>query len=398
MNATEYSATGYNAGVIKFSQLAVLLACFTLCGCPKGETHRAQTSAGAGSSEDAALAEALDEAAAAEHQSDDAPAPDAEPPKQLILIYTGHTLSRPDMVLGFSPPEGGLSALTAAILNYEAQIAEYNRLRVLNQGGDADSVRTDFARGTLGDHPFMLLDYGGWSRPNDFLGDTYVALYFRMFVALNYTAVACQLLDRLPPERWEAYLPQLPEGFRLVASAGRPQSAGVPVTELVTRQVHGGLWGIAAVPLPAKDSDPESTLKQYVEQAAAKLDNEACDYRILLLADGPARLYDELAADQRFSVVIGAPQSKGVPEGYGEVPSQGALLLPQLKANGREIGVCHLYYTAVGDKPVQYNFSRKACIEDPQSPFPFRTQVAEAVEEHQARYEEWAASQQPVDE
>ena len=92
--------------------------------------------------------------------------------------------------------------------------------------------------------------------------------------------------------------------------------------------------------------------------------------------------------------LFGAPQSRGVSDGYGEMPAAGALLLPALTANGREIGVCHLYYTDGGDRPVQYYFSRKPCIDDLQSPLPFRDQVTEALAEHQARYDEWAASQQ----
>lgn len=386
-------AAGYNDGVTKaVPAIVLLLIGWSLSGCPQSEKPPPQASA-TSSAASPNQGPTGPEAGGPESKNGAALVPQTEAPKQLILIYTGQTLSRPDALRDFDPAEGGLSALTATIINYEAQIVEYNRLRVLNSGGNADSIRTDLTRGMLGDHPFMLLDYGFWSRPNDFLGDTYVGLYFRMFHALKYTAVACPLFERLPPERWAAYLPLMPEELSLLASTGQPQSEGIPTTDLVTRQIHGGLWGVVAVPLPKSDEDAQAVLGDYVEQAAAKLAEARCDYSILLLADGPAKLYNQLAADSRFSVVIGAPSSHAVPEGYGEMPADGALLLPELEANGREVGVCHLYYTAGGDRPVQYNFSRKTCIDDLHATLPFRKQVAEAVAEHKSRYDEWAASQ-----
>jgi len=372
--------------------IGILLLSCLLCGCPAREKTTETASAPPAATSQKTVDSGAEGAPADQAGADSAP--ELGPPKQLILIYSGHTLSRPDMVTDFNPPEGGLSALTATILDYESQIVDYNRLRVLNAGGDAENIRTDLARGMLGDHPFMLLDYGCWSRPNDFLGDIYVGLYFRMFSAIKYTAVGCTLYDRLPPERWQAYLEQWPEDFKLLVSAGSPQAEGIPATRIVTREIHGARWGVAAVPLPPKDSDVPAVLADYVNEAATLLADAECAYTILLLADGPSATYKELAGDERFSLVIGAPPSRGVVEGYGEMPTSGALLLPQVDANGRQIGVCHLYYAESGDRPVQYYFSRKVCIDRPQDPLPFRQQVADAVAEHQARYDEWAAQQQ----
>lgn len=389
---------------MRYIQL-LFLALFTvfLSACPAGESEQEAEPVEATAppavetpvlDEENPLAQAMKEALAVPAAGDEEEAKRAAPPKQLILIYTGHTLSRPDTLREFVPAEGGLSALTASILDYEAQITDFNRRRVLNEGGNADEIRTDLERGFLGDHPFMLFDYGGWSRQNDFLGDIYVALYLRMFSALKYTGVGCLRFTRLPPERWEAYRQQAPEDFKLLVSAGQPQGETIPVVNLITREVHGGLWGAAALPIPPKEDDPQAALEEYIEQAAALLDGAGCKFRILLFADGLPSLYDRLAKDTRFDVVIGVPPPRGVPDGYGEMPSGGALLLPSLSANGREFGVCHLYYTESGDRPVQYYYSRKPCYDDLHSPLPFRNQVAEAVAEHQVRYQEWAATQQ----
>lgn len=391
--------------VMRWPIIVLALAVLTLCSCPSPKTATRQTAPGAQADSGAAAVQAGTEGTAGAELQPPAipggPPPVEEAPQQLILIYSGDTLSRTEMSLDFSPPEGGLCALAATIVGYEAQIVELNRLRVLNAGGDPTGLDVDYEQGLLGEHPYMLLDYGGWSRPNDFAGGPYVELYFRMFEALSYTAVGCKLYHRLQRERWQAYRQLAPEGFSLLSSAGEPRPEALAAIPVVTREVRGKRWGVVSVPLPV-DPGPEQfeTLKEYtghnraqltacLDEASAALAEAGCDYSILLFSEGPPSLYDELAEDPRFTVVIGAPARRGVGEERGTMPGGGALLLPELNGSGREIGVCHIYFTPEGDVPQQYYFSRKPCIDDPQQPYPFRPQVAEAVAEHDQLVADW---------
>ena len=57
-------------------------------------------------------------------------------PKQLILIYSGETLSIPETNRDYNPPEGGLPALAHQILSYESVIMDFTRARVASEGGD----------------------------------------------------------------------------------------------------------------------------------------------------------------------------------------------------------------------------------------------------------------------
>jgi len=380
---------------------ATLIAILFITGCPSAEPDTSQSAA-------SATAETPSAGQAGETAEQQAPAPvdpaeviasiqrtqtavpELAPPKQLVLIYTGHTLARATASPEFDPPEGGLSALMATIIDYEAEIVEYNRRRILNAGGNADEIDTDLDSGFLGEHPFMLLDYGGWSRPNDYVGAPYVGLYLRMFMALKYTAVGCPLYNLLPAERWAAYRERQPEGFQLLVSAGGIQQRALSRCEIVMREVHGDRWGIVAVPLPGEDTaDPTGVLSAYVDHAADLLKQHGCRFSVLLLADGGPTIYQQLAEDPRFTVVIGAASRTAAGDGYGELTDQGPVLLPELRAGGREIGVCHLYYADGGGQPVQHYFSRKPVVDDdPELPLPFRKQVAEAVEEHEELYRE----------
>jgi len=301
-----------------------------------------------------------------------------------VLIYSGDTLAKVDAEVRELPVRGGLPALAATIINYEDMITEYNRRRIVNEGGNAEHIGTNLEQGFLGEHPFMLLDYGGWTRPNDFAGAPYVELYMQMFLALKYTAIGSKLYDQLPPERWEAYIEHTPEGFAMLASAGNPQSETLPVVRVVTRDVHGSKWGVVCVPLPRPfEMDAVEGTQAYIEQAADELAAANCKYSILLLSEAPSAIYRKLADDPRFTVVIGAPGHLAVPEGYGNVPESGAIILPAVDAGARSIGTCHVYYSDTGNEPLMYNFCAKTCDEDFSLPFPFRKQVEEAKAEHE---------------
>ena len=378
-----------------------LLAPLLLAGCPAPEEAPPSESAAATPAGDLAPADAAapaDEAAPAEAEADPSEPPaEVGSPRQLILIYSGDTLARAEANLDVSPPEGGLCALAATIVDYQGRIAEYNRRRVVNAGGDPTGLGVDHERSLLGEYPYMLLDYGGWGRPNDFAGAPYVELYLAMFQALAYTAVGDKLYQRLQPERWEAYRSRAPEGFRLLVSAGEPRSEALPTVQIVTREVYGKRWGIVSVPLPPPDDpDPHARSWQYVGEAAALLEEHGCDYSVLLMSEAPSGLYRTLAEEAldtglRFTVVIGAPLGLAADDGYyGTVESGGStVLLPELTGGGRQIGVCHLYFSELGDRPEMYYFSLKPCIDDVQQPWPFRPQVAAAVAEHDQLVADW---------
>lgn len=316
--------------------------------------------------------------------------PQNGPPRQLILFYTGDTLSIPEANADYRPPQGGLPALANAITAAQSQILRYNQLRVQNEGGDAGKVRADYEHGLIGDNPYMLLDYGLWERPKDTAGDIYVQLYLNMYKLLHYTAVSSALYDSLSAERWQQYAMVAPKGFQLLITAGVSRGATLPTVPIVTRELYGQKWGVVAIPIPDLAAGaPEQTAAQmtqqmqaYVEQAAAVLQHNGCTRAILLASGAPRTFYQQLAQDKRFTVVIGAHPAVAAAVGYHEMPTAGALLLPVLNGGGRELGVCHLCFTPAGDQPFVYSFERVVCTDDRSPTYPFRKQVASAVLAH----------------
>jgi hypothetical protein len=312
------------------------------------------------------------------------------PIKQLIIIYTGDTLSIPEANDDYKPPEGGLSGLYNAITAYEGQILRFNQLRVENEGGDASQVRADFDAGMLGDNPFMLLDYGYWERPNDVAGELLVKLYLEMYTKLRFTAVASTLNNQLQPQQWRAYKSVAPTSFHLLLSAGAPALDAIASDPIVTRELYGAKWGVVSIPVPAVASVPPQEIEQvalkemqgYVEAAAAKLKQARCQYSVLLATGGPASLYQALQQDKRFTVVLGAPVRNSAKTGYGACPASGPLMLPALEGGGRELAACHLIYPPAGSRPSQYNLVRLRCTDDGKQPYPYRKQVKAAVAKH----------------
>jgi hypothetical protein len=311
----------------------------------------------------------------------------AAPIKQLILLYTGDTLSAAAPInnndeAGSILRQGGVSALSAALLEYQRSITALTRQRILDQGGDASGIKADSTAGVLGEHPYLLLDYGGWEREEDSAGAPLVRLQLRMYDYFKYAAVGIKLYQRLDSAQWQAYGKDgYPAG--LLNSAGPQRSAAPAAQRVVTRKVHGAKWGIASVPLPPKEGDPFGAIDDYVEQAAQALADAGCQYRILLCPGGPKELYQRLAKDKRFTVVIGAnPPGLCASEGIAKLPADGPLLLPELEWGGQQFGACHLIYPTDGAAPTEYNFSLHKVIDDMESPYPYRKQVAEALAEH----------------
>jgi hypothetical protein len=356
--------------ITAISVLLCLLACLPAC-----RKH-----------EDAAPADS-----ARQQKNGAAPEPASGPVKQLILLYTGDTLSIPEANDDYHPPQGGLGALVKAITDYEGQILYYNQQRVENEGGDPTQIRADFERGMIGDNPFVLLDYGLWERPNDASGDMFVKLYLDMFSQLHYTAIGCALYLKLTPERRQQYARILPAQTSLLLSAGELPDAAWPTVNCVTRELYGKRWGVAAIPIPViAPGAPQEMVKQALAQlnnsadaAYAALRAKGCNYSILLAPSGPKEFYAEVAQSKRFTVVIGGHPASSSSVGRYAMPA-GALVLPALNGGGRELGICHLSITAGGDKPYQYYFTRQACTDDGSAVYPYRRQVQAAVARHAA--------------
>ena len=68
--------------------------------------------------------------------------------KQLIIMYTGDTMSAISPPKGFDPPQGGIPALANAVAEYQRSIVYFNQLRVSEAGGDPSKIRADRAGGT----------------------------------------------------------------------------------------------------------------------------------------------------------------------------------------------------------------------------------------------------------
>ena len=356
------------------SLILILLAALLLAACPVEETS--DTAATAGSA-----ASTPPQAGALAGNAADPEQP-AQAPRQFVLIYSGDTLSMPATLQGYDPPEGGLCALGAAVTDYMALITGYNRQRVLNEGGDAGAIRTDLEQGLLGEHPFMLLDYGGWERPNDFAGEHYVALYLKMYDTFGYSAVGAKLYEQLAPGRWDAYRPLVPENLTVLNSAGTPLGDAIPTVPVITREIHGARWGVVSVPMPEKTEGYDTKLTGYIETAAGLLAQTQCAHGILMLPGAPGLVYTNLKTDPRFTAVVGAARGKSVPEGYGTMPEQGAVLLPEVNPGGRSIGICHFYYGEDATAPDMFFFTTMAACDDGTQPLPFRPQVEAAIDEH----------------
>jgi len=302
-------------------------------------------------------------------------------------MYTGDTLSAVQAPEGFDPPQGGIPALANAIGEYQRKIVTYNQLRVADAGGDPTTVRADRENGMLGEHPYLLLDYGGWERPNDYAGAPYVGLCLRFFKDYGYSAVGSTLYRRLEPERWQQYA-AVDSGVKLLVSAGEELGDALPSVRFATREVHGSLWCIVCVPLPRIDDDPFERIRQYADEAWDTVLRARAQYSILLLAGGPDQLYRDLGEDGRFTLVIGAPAKLALMPGYGDVVPQRTLLLPDLHPSGRQLGICHLQFGNDGSAPTKYHLLLNDCIEDESQPYPYRTQAQEAVASHEQLVEE----------
>jgi hypothetical protein len=353
--------------LLRFLFLLLLCGAFTCCTKQSGDESAKTAGSQAPAAVDPQQAENLLEAAEADLT-------------QLIIMYTGDTMSAVQPPKGFDPPQGGIPALANAVAEYQRSIVYFNQLRVSEAGGDPSKIRADRAGGMLGEHPCLLLDYGGWERPNDDAGAHYVELYLTYLGDFGYAAAGSTLFARLAPERWEAYREVNP-GVDLLVSAGTAQGEPLPSTPAVTREVFGGLWCIVAVPLPRiADGDPFELIAQFVEEAWGQVEAAGADYSILMLAEGPGPLYRDLEADGRFTVIIGAPDRLAVKAGFGKLEPGASLLLPELNPSGRQLGVCHLQYD--GDTPAGYHLLLTDCLEDASQAYPYRSQAAAAALAH----------------
>jgi hypothetical protein len=305
--------------------------------------------------------------------------------KQVILIYTGDTQSSLQPQTSMEQGQtllkrGGLSALTGAIFAYEQAITAMTRQRVRDSGGDVAKVEANATAGILGAHPYLLLDYGNWERGDDPPGLPWVALQLRMYRDLHYSAVASLRQLRLPLATAKKYagggLPPL------VCSIAAP-GAALPTAPVITREMHGARWGVAAIPLPAKDGPDDAVLmEKYIDQAAAALQQAQCRFGILLCKGWPKAMYNKLKADKRFTVVIGvAPPALAEPVGFGKVRPEGPVMLPELAWGGVEFGTCHLIYPTGGDAPTEFNFEMHPVVDKDEATLPYRRQVDAAIAE-----------------
>ena len=371
--------------------LLALAACMLtalLAGCPQPEAESGELGTAHSSAGDLEQIEQADEAQQTTPSPADPPPPGeffppTGPPKQVILMYTGDTLSQATPRRELDSTEGGLSALAHAVSDYQVQIVDFNRLRVEEEGGDPASIRADLDAGMLGEHPFLLMDYGGWERPNDYAGHVYVALYFRYFTDFRYCAVAGRAYSTLSSKRWEAY-GELSYPPTLLVTGAESVPGALASEPVVLRELHGQLWGIAAPPHPSssENGDMLESFQQCLEAAEAELAGTECLYSIVLFAQAPTAIYRAQAEDSPFTVVIGADPRTGIQPGYGEMPDGGALLLPTLEPSGRQAAACHLYFEPDGGKPVMYNFIIIECPEDETQPWPYRRLVNEASQQH----------------
>ncbi len=379
--------------------LASLLLALGLTSCPgrPGEPAGSAAPGKAGNSPSDAAGGNTSSSASSEPTKIDGkdaiPAPTGDV-RQVILIYTGDTISAMESQTKDDPPHGGLSALAATVMAYQREIVEFTAKRVENEGGDPSTVRADFAAGTLGPHPRLLVDYGGWERPNDPVGRIYEQLYANYFHDFAYTAVGGMRYQELKPELWRSYK-QFKNPPTVLISAGTPLKGVstadlLPTVKVVTRECHGQTWGIACLPVPAPDeltpqNPSEAPLEADYTATVNSIAAKNCDFRILLAAGLPAKFYTGLADKLDFDIVIGGPLGLAVKEGMGELPQGGPLLLPALEKAGRQIGICHLIYSTAGTAPTQYNFILRDVIDTGSQKQPYFRQVFAAKAEHEQK-------------
>ncbi|MCC7477345.1 hypothetical protein IT575_02705 [bacterium] len=367
--------------------LLFLLACAPAC------REKPEAKGGAGQAQGQAQGQAGSESGKDIDGSKAMPVPSGDV-RQVILIYTGDTISAMESQTQNDPPRGGLCALADTVLGYQREIVEFTAKRVENEGGDPSAVRADFDAGTLGPHPRLLLDYGGWERPNDVIGRPYEQLYCNYFKDFAYTAVGGMRYQELKSELWKSYR-GLQNAPTLLLSSGTPRdgvdsSETLPIVDLITRECHGQKWGIACIPVPAPDEltpqNPSTApLDEDYSNAANVINGAGCEMRILMAAGMPASFYKSLEGKTDFDIVIGGPVGLAVPEGMGDLPQSGPLLLPALEKAGRQIGICHLIYSTAGRAPTQYNFILRSTIASGSDKQPYYRQVEATRREHEAQ-------------
>lgn len=356
-----------------FPRLSIMLLCLLLCGCPSRSTPAPTGDAAAAAAQAPTGPEEAPQAGAALD-------PQLLIQKQLVIIYSGNTHAqlRPSGAAEFDNLTGGLPALAAEISAVELELVNYSRAQVANTGGDTAAIRVELDRGLIGEHPFMLLDYGGWSGADLLQYPAYTALMLEAMSELRYTAVA--LRD------WHLFSADelaLVAGFSplppLVNTPGEQPEQFPQLSRTVLREVHGELWGIVSLPrLSEKDRTRYlQQIKVLVEQCAAELELSGAQHGILLAGDQTGDVYRALQHDQRFDIVIGAPGAMSALPGFDEMPLDGPLFLPGLADGGTELGHCHIIWEGDSLRPVHYFFERRTVLDDDSEHLPWRRRIAE---------------------
>ncbi len=342
-----------------------------LCGCPQQQPPASTAANPAKPVQRAPVADAED-------SSEALPPAQMQAPKQLVLVYTGNTHARllPAGKAEFDNLTGGLPALAAEVAAVEQEIVQYNRMRVANDGGDPSLVRVDLDAGMIGDHPFMLLDYGGWYSPDLLKVPGHTALMLEAMTQMRYSAVALRDWQLLTPEELAlvAGMSPLPP---LVNSPG-DQPAGLPsVQRVLLREVLGSQWGVASLPrLPELDRELYGKyISALLDDCAMELELSGAQFRILLAADQTPELYRALATDTRFNVVIGAPAAMSALAGFGEITGERPLMLPHINEGGTELARCHLIWDNESSGPVNYFFERREVHDDGSDFLPWRKRI-----------------------
>lgn len=355
-----------------------------LCACPQqaGQSGDGAQQPAAGNTPDRDGQSAPEEGNTADGSAAPTEAAPAQmqAPKQLVIIYSGNTHARlrPAGKAEYGNLTGGLPALAAEITAVEQEVVQYNRMRVANNGGDPSAVRVDLDAGMIGEHPFMLLDYGGWFSADLAGNPAPSALMLEAMARLRYTAVALrdwQLLD----QQEAAALAGLPAGPTLLNTPGEQPQDVANLQRVVVRDVHGESWGIASLPrLPETDRELyDRYISLLLDECAAELELAGVEYAILLAADQTPSLYRSLATDTRFTAVIGAPAAMSVLAGFSEMPPDGPVMLPHLSDGGTELGRCHLIWEEGSRGPVNVFFERRDVMDSGDPDLPWRSRIEE---------------------
>ncbi|MCB1218716.1 hypothetical protein KDL44_15130 [bacterium] len=367
-----------------FSCLLLSVLGLTLLGCPQSSTPSAGDSASgdpasAPSSTDAAAADGSD-SASAETADKAGQSGMMQAPRQIVLIYSGNTHAKllPTGRADLDNLSGGLSALTAEITAVEQEIVQYNRMRVANNGGDASAVRVDLDRGLIGDHPFLLLDYGGWYGNDLLMRPEATAMMLEAFSTLNYSAVALRDWQLLTPAELDVLRPMQPRPLLLNSPGEQPPDVD-GLSRSLQRELLGSDWLVLSLPrLPETDREQyDRAMRPLIDACAREFELSGAEHCILLAAEQTGQVYRELQADTRFDVVIGAPGAMSVSEGFGEMPTDGPLLLPHLSDGGTQLARCHLIWTADSDQPLNFFFERREVSDDGNPDLPWRRRIAE---------------------